>query len=351
MYSQNLLKLVTSAAVTAAMAFSGTNSALAASEELIAAAKEEGNVVWYTTLIIDQAVRPLVAAFEAKYPGIEVSFARAGSGETALKIINEGQAGRPQADVFDGTATYSSVGPAGLVEAYIPDTVTDFAESNRDKDGFWHALNLYYLTAAYNTDLVSAEEAPNTFEDLLASEWKDQMVWSFEPEPAAAPGFVGNILTYMGEDKGMEYLHALNEQNITNMVASQRAVIDRVILGDFKLGLMTFSHHSVISQGKGAPIEWVRMEPLVNAASLMGLVKGGPNPNAGKLFIDYMMSKEGQEVLAGAGYIPAHPDVDAKVASLKPNGSDQTFTYTAMTPDVVASKLPGWIKIAAEIFD
>jgi ABC-type Fe3+ transport system substrate-binding protein len=342
--------MIPGALLAASVSAAGATAATAASEELIAAAKEEGQVVWYTTLIIDQAVRPLVAAFEEKYPGIEVKFARAGSGETALKIINEGQAGNPQADVFDGTATYSSVGPAGLVESYVPETVAAYPDGVHSEDGQWHALNLYFLTAAYNTDLVSAEEAPKTYEDLLDPAWKDQMVWSVEPEPAAAPGFVGNILTHMGEEKGMEYLEALNEQNITNMVASQRAVIDRVILGDFKLGLMTFSHHSVISQGKGAPIEWIRMEPLVNAASLMGLVKDGPNPNAGKLFIDFMFSQEGQETLAEAGYIPSHPNVEAKVASLKPDG-EHSFTYTAMTPEIVATKLPGWIEIAAEIFE
>ena len=72
---------------------------------LYAAARREGEVVWYTTLIVNQAVRPLVEAFQTKYPGIEVRYNRADSVPTALKIIEEGRAGSPQADVLDGIET------------------------------------------------------------------------------------------------------------------------------------------------------------------------------------------------------------------------------------------------------
>lgn len=339
----------------AALALSATavllpvSQADAASEELIAAAKEEGRVVWYTTMIIDQAVRPMAEAFEAKYPEIDVEFSRAGSGDTALKIINEGQAGRMQGDVFDGTSTFASVMPAGMVEPYTPDAVADYPEESKDPDGHWHALNYYYLTAAYNTDLVSEEDAPNTYEDLLAPEWTDRMVWSVEPEPVAAPGFAGNVLMTMGDEEGRAYLEQLADQNITNMAASQRTVLDRVILGDFPIGLMVFNHHVVISQTQGAPIEWIRMEPLVNSASLLGLIKDGPNPNAGKLLIDYILSEEGQKVLAGTGYLPTHPNVQALEPTLQPTGPEP-FEYRFMSPETVSDNLTDWIKIIDELF-
>jgi ABC-type glycerol-3-phosphate transport system substrate-binding protein len=77
----------------------------AADPALYEAAKKEGQVVWYTSLIVNQAVRPLVEAFGKKYPGVEVKYARADSGPNAIKIMNEAQAGRPQSDVFDGIDT------------------------------------------------------------------------------------------------------------------------------------------------------------------------------------------------------------------------------------------------------
>ena len=316
----------------------------AASDELVAAAEKEGQVVWYTTMIVDQAVRPLVAAFEKRYPKIKVSFSRAGSGDTALKIINEGQAGRMQGDVFDGTATFSSVMPAGFVANYKPDTAAAYPDKYKDPNGAWHSLNFYFLTAAYNTDLVSADEAPKTYEDLLHPKWKDQMVWSVVPEPVAAPGFCGNMLMTMGDEKGKAYLDKLAKQNITNMDSSQRTVLDRVIAGDFPIGLMIFNHHVEISKAKGAPVEWIRMEPLVSASSQLGLIKGGPNPNAGKLLIDWLLSQEGQEVLASTSYLPARPGVDAKVPTLLPTGP-QPFETTFMAPDITAAHLQDWIKL------
>ena len=78
--------------------------ARAADAALVAAAKNEGEVVWYTTQIISQLVRPVSAAFEKKY-GIKVRSIRANSTELSVKIINESRAGKPQSDVFDGTST------------------------------------------------------------------------------------------------------------------------------------------------------------------------------------------------------------------------------------------------------
>ena len=327
----------------------GFGKALAASPELIAAAEAEGKVVWYTTMIVNQAVRPIVAAFQKKFPKIKVEFSRAGSGDTALKIINEHQAGRMMGDVFDGTATFSSIFPAGAVAPYTPPSAAAYPDQYKDPDGYWHALNLYFLTAAYNTNMVKPDQVPKTYEDLLNPKWKEQMVWSVVPEPVAAPGFAGNMLLTKGEKEGMDYLNKLTAQKITNMSSSQRTVLDRVIVGDFPIGLMVFNHHVAISKAKGAPIEWIRMEPLVSAASLLGLIKGGPNPNAGKLLIDYILSEEGQKVLASTKYLPARPGVPALVPDLLPTGP-KPFKATFMSPKIVKADLKTWIKLINEKF-
>src|SRR6266511_1518961 len=91
-----------------------TCPANAADPVLIDAAKKEKEVVWYTTQIVNQFVRPLAAAFEKKY-GIKVSYARANTVETAVKILNESRAGKPQVDVFDGTTTPEPLKKEGFV--------------------------------------------------------------------------------------------------------------------------------------------------------------------------------------------------------------------------------------------
>ena len=106
--------------MVAACVILAAGSARAADPALIEAAKKEGEVIWYTTQIISQLVRPVSAAFEKKY-GIKVRSTRANSTELSVKIINESRAGRPQSDVFDGTSTVVPLKKEGFVLQWQPD--------------------------------------------------------------------------------------------------------------------------------------------------------------------------------------------------------------------------------------
>src|SRR5260370_38837821 len=111
-------------------------SAEAADAALIEAAKKEGEVVWYTTQIISQLVRPMSAAFEKKY-GIKVRSTRANSTELSVKIINENRAGRPQSDIFDGTSTVVVLKKEGYVLKWLPDPAKAYPAQYRDPEGYW----------------------------------------------------------------------------------------------------------------------------------------------------------------------------------------------------------------------
>jgi hypothetical protein len=115
----------------------------AADPALYQAAKKEGEVVWYTALIVAQAVRPLIEAFNKKYPGIEVHYGRADSGPTAIKIMTEARAGKVQSDVFDGIDAMPPLVEAGLVEPYVPAAADKYPPELKDPDGRWNALVLY----------------------------------------------------------------------------------------------------------------------------------------------------------------------------------------------------------------
>ncbi len=90
------------------------------------AAQKEGQVVWYSTLIVNQIVRPMAEAFEAKYPGIKVQYSRATSSDVALKIRNEARARRVQADLFDGSNTVFLLEEANLVAEYQPQSAAAY---------------------------------------------------------------------------------------------------------------------------------------------------------------------------------------------------------------------------------
>ncbi len=322
--------------------------AAGADAALIEAARREGQVVWYSTLIVNQITRPLALAFEKKYPGIKVQYSRATSTDVALKIASEARAGRIQADVFDGSNTVFPLGDAGLVETYLVEAASAYPPELRDAKGTWTALNVYFMTAGYNTDLVKGADIPKTFDDLLDPKWAGKMAWTTDPTVNGAPGFIQNILALKGEAAGMAYLKALAGQKVVNIPASQRVVLDKVIAGEFPLGLMIFNHHATISAEQGAPVAWARLEPLVSNANLISAVKGAPHPNAARLFLEYVLSVEGQKEVAKSLYLPAHPRVQAQVAGLKPEAGG--FKARIVTPDMLRAGEKGWTAIYQDLF-
>ncbi len=315
---------------------------------LVAAAEKEGQVVWYTGLIVNQITRPLVEAFQKQYPAIHVLYSRASNTDTTLKILNEVRAHRMQADVFDVTSGIFSLLDAGVVATYPPKSAAHYPAALKDPGGRWTATNLYFLTVAYNTDLVKSDQAPRNFADLLDPQWRGQMAWSNEPAVQDAPGFIYNVLSVMGETDGMTYLRRFAAQEPVAVAASPRAVLDQVIAGEHKLGVMMYNHHVAISAAKGAPIAWVKLEPLPALFSMMGIVKDAPHPNAARLLEEFILSEAGQKVMAANDYLPADPDVPARIPELKPEAGH--FKVNVISPENVRDGLAKWIAIYHDLF-
>src|SRR5580704_19662368 len=118
-------------------------AAYAIDAAVIDAAKKEGEVVWYSTQIVNQLVRQIAAVFEKKYPGIKVRYTRANANEVAVKILNESRAGRPQSDVFDGTSSVVPLWQEGYVLQWQPDAAKDYPDIYKDPQGYWIASNIY----------------------------------------------------------------------------------------------------------------------------------------------------------------------------------------------------------------
>jgi iron(III) transport system substrate-binding protein len=319
----------------------------AADRALIEAARKEGKVAWYTTLIVNQAIRPLQQAFEQKYPGVRLEYSRADDSPTALKILTEARAGGVQADIFDGLYNMVALQRAGLLAPYRPPNVDRFPQALRDPDGYWIAILIYVLTPGVNTNLVPVSEAPRTLRDLLDPRWRGKMAWN-PNSIAGAPGFVGNVLMSMGEARGMEYLRALSQQQIVNVEASSRAILDQVIAGEYPIGLMMFNHHTVISARKGAPTTWLKLEPVPVAPDGIALLKDAPHPNAAKLLMEFLTSEDGQQVLRQADYLPALPAVPALSPGLRPE--DGGFQAIYFSPPAVDRDMPRWSQIVSDLF-
>lgn len=348
MHIQSMMKSCGIGGIVAALVLGSVGSAFAVDQKLIDAAKKEGEVVWYSTLIVNQLVRPMAQAFEAKYPGIKVNFSRAPAGQTALKLQNEIRANSVQADVFDANSAFFQAMPLKNLVEYKPEAAKHYPDNLKDPKGRFTAVNVFTMATGINTNLVPEGQRPKTYKDLLDPKWKGKMAWTTDLTPNGPPGFIGNILAFMGEKKGMEYLEKLAKQNIAAVPASQRVVLNQVIAGQYAIGLMIFNHHTVISAKKGAPVTWLKIEPLISTGNYVGLIKNSPHPNAGKLFEEFLLSKEGQTVFQKANYLPADPDVPAAVPSLKPKQGG--FKATVITNEMALANLAKWSKIYNKLF-
>ncbi len=335
-------------AVAALLVCLASGSAYAIDAATIEAGKKEGEVVWYSTQIISQLVRPVTAAFEKKYPGIKVRATRANATEVAVKILAESRAGKVQVDIFDGTSTVVPLKKEGYVLQWQPEPAKDYPALYKDPEGYWVANNLFVNTPGFNTALVPKGTEPKTYQDLLDPKWRGKMAWNGLASASGAPGFIGNILKEMGEEKGMAYLRELSKQKIANVAGSAREVLDQVIAGEYSIALQIFNHHAVISAKKGAPVDWIRMEPVTGTLSVLSIHKNARHPNAAKLLADFILSKEGQEVFRKADYITANPLVPAPDPSLKPE--EGHFKVNFFTPEQVEALMPKWKGISDELF-
>ena len=149
-----------------------------ADPKLVEAARQEGELVLYTTLIVDQIVRPMIKAFQLAVPGINVKYVRADGLALELRMTNEMRAGRIQSDawcIVDGVLPLLQAG--AFAEFEVPST-KGLPSALVDPRHRWVAVNLGIRSIAYNTSLIPAAQAPHSYRDLLDPRWKGKLVWN-----------------------------------------------------------------------------------------------------------------------------------------------------------------------------
>lgn len=316
------------------------------SQKLVAGAKKEKKLVWYTTVIPSQIAQPLADAFHSKYPYIKVQLYRGNSGEVTQKMIQEYRAHSYRVDLVDGTSTASMLRDTGFLQPFRSPQLDRYPAQFKDKNGYWGTELLYYMVLAYNKRLVSPKDVPHTYQDLLNPKLRGKMAWSTS-SGSGAPTFVGNVLMTMGQTKGMAYLRKLAKQQIHNVNSSGRSVLDQIVAGQFPIAIEVFNDQVEFSKSSGAPVDWQPLQPVCGQLSRISLAKRAPDPNSAMLFLDFVFSKQGQQVIRKRGGIPADPGVNALKPSLKPSASTFRANYIQ---DEAAKKLDSWNKTYQQLF-
>ena len=314
-------------------------------QKLIEGAKKEGQVVIYGALIQNQAMRPLADGFGKKYPFVKITTWRADSEDIVQKAAAEVRANNVVADLIEGTGAGEQAVEANIALPYYAPAVEGFPAAYRSSTGLWAPTRLSYYSIAYNTKQVGGDKAPKSYEALLDPQWRGKMAWRIGSS-TGTPLFITNLRLAWGEERARAYFDKLREQKIVNFGAgSARTLVDRVIAGEYAIALNIFAHHPLISKAKGAPVNSQLMDPVATTAATMSVVKGLHHPYAAMLLADYILSKEGQEILARAEYFPVDPDVPPlpalapivpKIAGVPENfiGPDKLIKFTDSSEDI-----------------
>jgi iron(III) transport system substrate-binding protein len=316
---------------------------------LVAGARTEGQVVLYSGLIVNQMLRPLTTGFMKKYPFLKMSYWRADSEELLPKLSAEARANSTVADLFEGSGGGEIAVEAGLTLPFRAPVLADYPKMYLDPKGHLAPTRLSYFSVAYNTKLVPAASVPKTYADLLDPQWKGKMAW-----PYANTGrylFLISLRQAWGEDEAMRYFAKLAEQKLINFASgSARTLVDRIIAGEYPIALNIYAHHPLISAGKGAPVNAQLMDPVPSAAGSLAAVKGAKHPHAAMLLADFILGKEGQQIMADAEYFPAHPGVAAapQLAGIVPHKAGYKENY--VSPQQLKEQIESTDQIIQKLF-
>ena len=283
-----------------------------ASDTLIEGAKKEGQVVFYASMEAQSAQR-ISAGFEKKYPFVKVNATRIGSERMATRLVAEAQSRKVQADVVSQSGfDFYGVLQKGIFDVYNSPERAALPAEYKDEKGLW-VMNAATLNViGYNTRLVPAASVPRSFWDLTDPKWKGQMLMD-ENESK----WMAGMMTHYGEAKVVDLLRKLAAQEI-QFRAGHTLIQTLAAAGERPIVVVAFANGVERLKKDRAPIDWVAADPIIGLTFGVGLAKDAPHPNAAKLFIDYLLSKEGQEIIADAGYFVPHRDVAAPIMKQVP---------------------------------
>jgi len=277
---------------------------------VVEGAKKEGALVVYTSMTVDQ-MQKILDAFKARYPFIRTTMFRAVGERLLTKIMTEAQTGKYDFDVVQSAESQAYfLKKKNLLQKYISTETKNIQKPFFDPEGYWTAVYIMPNVIAYNTRMVKRDEVPKTDEDLLNPKWKGKMGMDH-----TKPEWFAWKLKRMGEEKGLAYMKRLGAQEF-QLYAGLSVITNLLVAGEFPLVLNTYLHNVEEVKRRGAPVDWIVQDPVFTKFQPLGIGSKAPHPNAAKLFSDFVLSEEGQKIIASFGRVPTRRGVSTSVQGL-----------------------------------
>lgn len=259
--------------------------------QLVEAAKKEGGQLMIYTTQADQQFLEFTKGFTTKYPFVKVEKWGGGSSDDiATRLAAETAAGRNIADIVGSADGVFNAGRQDLLMKYEYPAVKDLPADLQVPGGLGMIHQINVSVMAYNTNLVPKAQAPKNWEDLLDPKWKGQFSIDYTGFP-----FMDMLRFAWGKEKTVDYLTKL-AANGPLLKKGHSAQAEMLSAGEFKAIAEVFLYQVIAYQKKGAPIDWVRTDPIIGRKTPAGISANAPHPNTAKLYMDWWGSQAGQEL-------------------------------------------------------
>ena len=278
---------------------------------------------------------PIKDAFEKKY-GVKLVLWRSASEKVLQRAVTEARAGRhrgrrPRDNGPEMEALYREK----LLDEFVSPHFKDLPPEAFAKHGHYVADRFNFFTIGYNTNLVKPEDVPNSYEDLAHPKWAGKL----GIEGSDVDWFAA-VVKSMGEQKGLAFFRKLAEQK-PQIRTGHTLLAELVSSGEIPLAATIYNHNAERLVVKGAPIRWKALEPTFGRPNAIGVARMAAHPNAAMLFVDFMLSPEGQQMLKERNRVPANRSIETNL---------NKFKFAMIDPVITLDESEKWEKLWSELF-
>ena len=307
---------------------------------LIDGAKKEGQVVFYTSNT--WVAGPVSQEFEKKYPFVKANVWRSDSKSLLKRLTEEVAAARYIADVVETSPEYMLIMlREKMLQEHLSPELGAYGDDAKikGKTGVYGYTNReIYISLGFNSQLIPPAEAPKSVKDYLDTKWKGKMSIA---GTTTGVQWVGALLDGMGR----EFLEKLSAQEINVQNISGAALSGLVASGEVPLSPTIFNSNVFTHKQKGAPVEWRPVDPVIAGVGTSGMVLNSPHPHAALLFLDYLHSKEGQQVAMKGGLSSPRTDIGSLEQKFK-----KLYIESKYTPEEFEKKIEEWETLMRKLF-
>jgi iron(III) transport system substrate-binding protein len=274
-------------------------------QKLAEGARKEGELVWYSTMNRENS-QELINLFEKDHPHVRVKLLNGSAVQTMTRINSEYSAKSYLFDITHIRGLFlAPLRKRQIIAAYRSPQRDALRPGYKDSEGYFNAIFTQGQLFLANRNLLKAQDYPKGIEDLLAPRWKGQLGMDDE-----SYDWLAALIDYYGEEKGKQIAERLGRQQL-NLRKGNNLLGQLVAAGEIPLMVDGYNHTGYLLKSKGAPVEIIFPEPYVVAKTPTGVWIGAraPHPHGAALFVDFLLSKRGQEVMAAQGRWVSRQDV------------------------------------------